>query len=61
MSQGNCETEVFLCRLCGTENGVLINIFESSPNNECIRKIEAVVPDVVVSSVCSARTPLFFK
>ncbi|XP_034255610.1 flocculation protein FLO11-like [Thrips palmi] len=44
MSQAN----TLICRLCGSQNGVFINIFESSPANDCIEKIEAVVPDVVI-------------
>lgn len=44
----NITSHIEVCRLCGTENGILINIFESSPNNECITKIEAVVPDIVI-------------
>ena len=39
---------VDLCRLCGKKNGVRISIFDSAP--ECLAKIEAVVPDIVVSS-----------
>lgn len=35
-----------VCRLCGGQSGILINIFNTTP--ECLAKIEAVVPDVVI-------------
>ncbi|KAK3923297.1 Transcription factor grauzone [Frankliniella fusca] len=58
-----------VCRLCGGGSGILINIFQSTP--ECLAKIEAVVPDVVIlrndslSKVichrCSAKVKEFFE